>query len=802
MKLIKFVFFIVAISASSIFSQVVIVKDIQTKKVIQFATIQDINSQKYVITNADGEANLSKFDDNSSLIIQMLGYKKQTKSITDIKESNFVIYLEPTHISLDQIVVSSTKWQNPKKENPIKISSLNAKDIEFNNTQTAADLLSSSGEVFVQKSQQGGGSPMIRGFATNRLLIAVDGIRMNTAIFRSGNLQNVISLDNYALQSLEVLFGPGSVIYGSDAIGGVMSFYTLSPEFSLHENILTKGNAVIRHSSANNEKTVHFDFNLGWTKFSSLTSATFTNYGDLEMGSFGPDEYLRNEFVERINGEDVVFSNTNSQMQVPTGYSQVNLMQKFGYKISENWLLDYGFHHSSTTDYSRFDRLIRYKNGLPRSSEWNYGPQIWQMHNLGISSNSPTLFYNNLAIRFAYQHFEESRHDRDFASDTRSNRYEKVNAYSANFDFVKNFDKNMNFVYGIEFVFNDVISTGTDENIITNEVVAGPSRYPKSNWSSSAVYFAYKNKLSEKWIFESGVRYNFYQLKANFDTTFYAFPFTDVKLNEGAFSGNIGLIYNVDDSWTIGTNLSSGFRSPNVDDIGKVFDSEPGSVVVPNPNLKAEYSYNVDLGIAKVFDDFAKIDFTAFYTILNNAMVRRNFTLNGQDSIMYDGELSQVQAIQNAAKANVWGIQTGVELKFPFGIGFSAKYNFQKGEEELDNGNNSPLRHAAPQFATAHLTYSSQNMKADFYAIANGEISYKNLPESEKSKKYLYAKDENGNPYSPSWYTINLKLSYFISDNFTFIGGIENITDQRYRPYSSGLAAAGRNFIVALKMGI
>lgn len=802
MKSIQFVFFIVAISASSIFSQVVIVKDAQTKKVIQFATIQDINSQKYVITNADGEVNLSKFDENSSLTIQMLGYKKQTKSFNDVKEANFVIYLLPTNISLDQIVVSSTKWQTPKKENPIKISSLNAKDIEFNNTQTVADLLSSSGEVFIQKSQQGGGSPMIRGFATNRLLIAVDGIRMNTAIFRSGNLQNVISLDNYALQSLEVLFGPGSVIYGSDAIGGVMSFYTLSPEFSLHESILTKGNAVIRHSAANNEKTVHFDFNLGWAEFSSLTSATFTNYGDLEMGSFGPDEYLRNEYVERVNDEDVVFSNTNSQMQVPSGYSQVNLMQKFGFKISENWLLDYGFHHSSTTDYSRFDRLIRYKNGLPLSSEWNYGPQIWQMHNLGISTNSPTEFYNNLVIRFAYQHFAESRHDRDFASDIRYNRFEKVNAYSANFDFVKKIDININFVYGVEFVFNDVISTGTDENVITDEVVDGPSRYPKSNWSSRAVYFAYKNKLSEKWIFETGVRYNFYQLNANFDATFYAFPFTEVKLNEDAFSGNFGLVYNVDDSWTIGTNLSSGFRSPNVDDLGKVFDSEPGSVVVPNPNLKAEYSYNVDLGIAKVFEDYAKIDFTAFYTILNNAMVRRNFTLNGQDSIMYDGELSQVQAIQNAANANVWGIQTGVELKFPFGIGFSAKYNFQKGEEELDNGGKSPMRHATPQFGSVHFTYSSQNMKADFYTIANGEISFENLPEEEKSKDYLYAKDKNGNPYSPSWYTINLKVSYFISDNFSFSGGIENISDQRYRPYSSGLASAGRNFILALKMGI
>src|SRR5690606_22275722 len=95
--------------------------------------------------------------------------------------------------------------------------------------QTAADMLAGSGEVFVQKSQLGGGSPMIRGFATNRLLYAVDGVRMNTAIFRAGNLQNVINLDPFATESVEVIFGPGSVMYGRDAIGGVMSFQTLMP---------------------------------------------------------------------------------------------------------------------------------------------------------------------------------------------------------------------------------------------------------------------------------------------------------------------------------------------------------------------------------------------------------------------------------------------------------------------------------------------------------------------------------------------------------------------------------------------
>ena len=127
-------------------------------------------------------------------------------------------------VNLDEIVVAASRWTQNVDLQPIKITSLGFETTNKYNPQTTADLLSISGEVFMQKSQYGGGSPMIRGFATNRLLYSVDGVRMNSAIFRSGNIQNVISLDPFAIASTEILFGPGAVSYGSDAIGGVMVF--------------------------------------------------------------------------------------------------------------------------------------------------------------------------------------------------------------------------------------------------------------------------------------------------------------------------------------------------------------------------------------------------------------------------------------------------------------------------------------------------------------------------------------------------------------------------------------------------
>ena len=91
--------------------------------------------------------------------------------------------------------------------------------IEFTNPMTSADLLERGGYVYIQKSQLGGGSPMIRGLSTNRLVLSVDGVRLNNAIFRSGNIHNVISISPMNIENTEVIMGSASVLYGSDAIG-------------------------------------------------------------------------------------------------------------------------------------------------------------------------------------------------------------------------------------------------------------------------------------------------------------------------------------------------------------------------------------------------------------------------------------------------------------------------------------------------------------------------------------------------------------------------------------------------------
>ncbi|WGF92770.1 TonB-dependent receptor [Aequorivita marisscotiae] len=780
------------------YAQTITVKDAETNEPIELVTLSSAHAKHFVTTNAKGQADVSAFKNDEQIEIRTLGYKTLIKSYDQLQADGFKVMMEVSNLSLDEVVISGSRWRQSSDDVPSKIISISTKDIALQNPQTAADLLSVSGKVFVQKSQQGGGSPMIRGFATSRLLYSVDGVRMNTAIFRSGNLQNIINLDPFAIEGAEVLFGPGSVIYGSDAIGGVMSFQTLTPRFSLTDAPLVTGKANLRYSSANNEKTGHFNVNLGFKKWALVTSITSWDYDNLRQGSHGPEEYIKDYYVQRQDSTDVVITQEDKLLQIPSAYSQINMMQKIRFQPNERWDFQYGFHFSQTSPYGRYDRHQRLRNGSPRYAEWDYGPQIWMMNNLSISHTANNSVFDQMSLRLAHQWFEESRIDRGFNKTERSTQAEEVSAYSANIDFIKATGERNTLFYGLEYVLNDVNSEGVLTDISTAISEKGPSRYPASKWQSLAAYITDEFKISDNFTLSGGARYNYVLLDSEFDTSFYPFPFTEASLKNGALTGSIGGVYRPSSSWVLSANLGSAFRAPNVDDVGKVFDSEPGSVVVPNPDLKPEYAYNADLSVAKVFNDIVKVDVTAYYTTLKDALVRRDFKLNGQDSIVYQGELSQVQAIQNAAVAHVYGVQAGVEVKLPKGFGFSTDVNFQKGEEEIDNGKTSNSRHAAPFFAVSRLNYKANKLSMELNVNFQGQYDFEELPEGEKGKTEIYAIDNNGNPYAPAWYTLNLKALYKLTDTFDVSGGIENLTDQRYRPYSSGISGAGRNFILGV----
>ena len=759
--------------------------------------IYDIDKTKTALTDSAGVADISMFSNEDPLVFSHSAYQMVIIRKRELFATDYVLKLQPQIIDLSELIISANKRPQTKKEIPNRIEIITAKDAEFGNPQTAADLLNNSGQVFVQKSQLGGGSPMIRGFSANSVLIAVDGIRMNNAIFRAGNLQNVISLDPLSIEKTEVLYGPGSVIYGSDALGGVMDFITKDPKLSADTGALaTSANLMTRYSSANKEKTLHLDLSIGSKRFGSFTSFTYSGFDDLRMGSDGPEDYTRPEYVTQVNGTDTVLLNSDKNIQKETGFEQSFFVQKFKYKTSANTNLEYGFFYSTTSDVPRYDRLIQYKNGGLRYGEWKYGPQTWMMNNLEFSANKPKMMFDNLKVNLAYQKFGESRINRNYQSDTRKVREEDVDVFSFNLDLDNSISARSILYYGYEGVLNKVGSKAHTENIFSGEKGALSTRYPDgSTYITHAFYLNYKYNWDNKTTVVGGMRYSHIDMRAKVDTTFYPLPDPKSDLNTGALTGSMGVAHRPNEKWQINLNLASGFRAPNIDDAAKVFDSEPGNVIVPNTDLKPENIYTVDLGFNRKIGEIAGVELSGFYSVLNDAMVRGEGTVNGQDSILYDGEMSKVEMIVNTSSAKIYGFHLNGFVDITKQLQFKAAYTLTGGETNTG----AAVRHVPPAYGAAHLIFSSDLFKIDFYGLYNGQINNSTLAPDEKDKPHLYAKDDNGNPYSPTWHTFNAKASLNVGEMIEVGVGLENILDKRYRPYSSGITAPGRNLIVSMK---
>ena len=782
------------------FSQNLTIIDENNKPVIGASIFSDFSN--YETTDKNGNVSLDKFSRSDTLTIKQYGFNKEKLPKSKLKDTLILSY---DNELLDEVVISASKFSQKFREVPKKVTQINRSMIEFTNPMTSADLLERGGYVYIQKSQLGGGSPMIRGLSTNRLVLSVDGVRLNNAIFRSGNIHNVISISPMNIENTEVIMGSASVLYGSDAIGGVMNFYTKKAKLSNDSNPNIQININSRYSSASNEKMYHIDFNYGLEKISFLSSFSKSDFDDLTMGIHGPSDYLRPNYVTQNSaGDDVLVTNSKPRVQRNTGYSQTNFMQKVLYEPNEDLSIDIGIHFSKTGNIPRYDRLIRTnENEGLYYSEWYYGPQEWLLINSQLTYiPKETKFYDELKFGSSFQRFSESRNSRRFSDSFLKSREEELDIFSLNLDFFKKISENSNITYGLEMIENKVGSFAKSINISDLSETPISTRYPdNSSLNSLGLYINYKTKIIEDVFFQSGVRYSSTVLKSDLsqNNIYYDFMYENTTLENGAFVGGIGLswVRNIYNNWKF--NINTAFRSPNIDDLAKVFDSEPGSVVVPNPDLKPERSFGLEFGGYFRTKNNIELDFSSYVTYLYNSFIRDDFTLsNGVSEIIYDGELSQIQALQNSSKSFIYGIEFGINMFLNKNFRMKSQHNLIAGYELDDLPFGMPVRHIPPNYGNFHLIYNNGDFTIDTYLNYNSKISFNNLAESERAKPYMYALDENGNPYSPSWMTFNVRSKYSFSKMLNINFTIENITNKLYRPYSSGISAPGLNFIFSL----
>ncbi len=703
--------------------------------------------------------------------------------------------------TMKEALVSVNKTEESKKNIAQQVQILNAKELQNTQAQTTADLLSNSGNVFIQKSQLGGGSVNLRGFEANRNLLVIDGVRMNNLIYRSGHIQNIITSDPLSLERIEILFGPASTVYGSDALGGVVYLFTKNPLLAgsgQHSNI--KANFLTRYGAVNQESTNHLDFNYGTKKIASYTSVTYSNFGDLKGGNNRNPFYNiaygeRPFYAERINGKDSLISNSNKNLQVHTAYTQIDLIQKVLVQQSETISHLLNVQYSASGNIPRYDRLTDPNGTGLKSAEWYYGPQKRLLTAYDLNIKKPHGRFQGIHLGINYQALEESRHNRNFGSNILNHRIEKVQVIGANLDFRKRI-KNHELRFGFDGQFNTLKSTANTENILNSVSGKLDSRYPDGNntMKNIALYFSHTCLFYPKLTWVDGFRVGFVSLHATFiDTSFFHLPFTRVSQNNPVFSGSLGLIYNPLDNLKISLLFSTGYRVPNTDDLSKVFESAPGAVMVPNSNLTPEETRNYELGITKIFNQNIRWENAFYYTQFVNAIITDKYRFNGQDSIFYEGSMSQVYASQNKREAYIYGFSSNIKSLIGKRIVLSLSMNYTFGRIKTDSVA-SPLDHIPPFMTKLSIGYLYKNLSSEVFLNYNGW-------------KYLsdyYLNGEDNEQYAtpkgmPAWYTANIRTSYQLNKIFTIQAGIENIFDTQYRTFASGINAPGRNVFATLR---
>jgi hemoglobin/transferrin/lactoferrin receptor protein len=705
-------------------------------------------------------------------------------------------------VQMNEFVISANKFSENKKNIAQPIQLITKKEMVWAMPQTSATLLEQTGNVFVQKSQAGGGSAAIRGFEASRILTVVDGVRMNNAIYRAGHLQNLITVDNNILNSIEVLSGPASTLFGSDALGGVLLLNTKNPILSNSRHMLTKGSGMVRYSSANMEGTAHADINLGFKKIASLTSVTYSKFGDMRSGNIHNPFYdsfgKRYNYIDRINGMDSIVANNDRNIQKYSGYTQIDLLEKILFRQSNHVSHLLNLQYSTSSDIPRYDRLTDLRTGKLRFAEWYYGPQERLMAAYQLNATGLNGFVDDIKAGVNYQAIEESRHQRERAKTGLQSRIEHVDVVGYNIDLRKFAGRN-EITFGTDGQYNKVRSNAHTRDINTGKETPLDTRYPNGGATMyyGAVYAQHFLKIIEdKLILNDGLRYNYTSLNATFkDTSFFPFPFSTAEQQHNALSGNLGLVYMPNKKWRFSACGSTGFRSPNVDDLAKVFESSGGvNLMVPNPNLKPEYTYNADLGINYIAGKVLKVEVNGFYTWLRNAIVTDKFTLNGQDTVLYNGKLTAIVASQNKAEGYLYGFNAAITVKPSSSITLYSTLNHTYGRYINVAGLKVPLDHVPPTFGKTSIMYDKKHFAIECYALYNGWKRVKDYsPSGEDNLVYATSKG------MPAWYTLNLKLGYRFSKEVMGQIGMENILDQHYRVFASGISAPGRNMVISVR---
>ena len=709
------------------------------------------------------------------VIFQRQGYKEVVVKQVRLKSnSNIMLNTEMIEaiIETDEMVVTATRNAEFEHDIPQLVSVVTGKEIREKNNIQIPEFLREEEGVYVQKTNQGGGSPVVRGLKANKLLFLVDGVRLNNSTFRGGNVQYLNTIDPGSLARMEIIHGPVSTLYGSDALGGAINMITKRPDFGTTSAIKWGAAFTSLLSTADASRSGHIGVQGANDTFGFLVDATYRSFGDITRGGNGGSELmLRLENDSRVD-------RLLEKKQSPNGYESYDFMTKAVWQAASS--------HEFTVLYqiNRQPEVPRYDvQEAQKDAKFNYAPQERDFAYLTYKYSRPNTFFNYATITSSVQRQYERRIRQKKGKSTETSDAFGTTTLGLQAQFNKIVLRDHFIAYGFEIYADDVSAESFSKDLNTGIRSDRQTLYPDgADYLNLGAFVQAELSISQKWIVDFGMRYSRFKLNASFadESSIGA-----VEQSPQALTASLSSRLQLSENINFVSNLAQGFRAPNLDDVSKLGIGKGGSFYeVPNPDAGPERITSIDAGFKMKFDAL-RANIIGYYSQLTDALVRRQTTFNGADFFIEGEDSLRLFRKENAAKAFITGIGTNINMALSENITVSGTVTYTYGQNETDDA---PMPAMPPLNGQVGLRYNAKMYWAEVFtrfATTQDRLSAEDLSDLRIP--------EGG---TPGWFTLNVRGARTISPTLSLNFSVNNILDLNYREHLSGFNAPGRNFIV------
>jgi len=606
--------------------------------------------------------------------------------------------------------------------------------------------------VLVQRTGRGQASPFIRGLTGPETLILVDGIRLNNSTFRYGPNQYFATIDPGMIERIEVVRGPQSVLWGSDAIGGVINVVTRSPEIGFCN--MLGGQFIERFSTADNGSYSRMNVEGSFQRWGIFGGGSYLNVNDLDRGG----DLGRQPF---------------------TDYSQYAGDIKFQYVPAPNQLLTVALQHLEQMDVPRTDKYPSEARRFdPQQRDLGY--VRWQAHDLDNG------LFDSAMLTFSLGRQKEGTIRRRPPESLIEDRSEfDVQTTGINLVFASELGFFGTLTYGVDYYQDEVDAVSNRFDLEAGTVTPRVPQYPNDSYYERAgAFLQWDVDLTERLSAVAGARYSNIEAEGTVSLFDPDNPAADpvstpIEPNFQDWTGSVGLVYEINPCINLVGSVSEGFRAPLLDELMSVSDNVNEGIDIPNPDLSPETSINYEVGMKFDLDRIRAQTFV-FWTELDN-LIDRRLVGTVPDPLVPGGSLDVLQR-RNVGNAELQGFELAGELLLTPEWSIYGNYTYIYGINTTDN---EPFSRIPPAQGVIGLRWRDREA-ANWFDVYGWLVARQDRLSDRDTR------DSRIPPGgTPGYGTLNVRLGRQISDCQRVTLGIENILDKAYRVHGSGVDGPG-----------